>query len=166
MVPGGSRAFRTSTNGEACVDPRFLLARPSRRRFLAFGLTAALAPVVLAAPGKLLGAVASAPQLPDPEPRPGIDASRVLTAAQLKETPGAIAAFDDVRQIPQIADGIRCNCGCAEDTGKYSLLSCYEADAMARACVICQGQGRMAFRLHGEGKTLAEIRKAIRARYE
>ena len=34
---------------------------------------------------------------------------------------------------------------------------------MARDCVVCQGQGRLAVRLHKEGKTLAEIREAIDA---
>ena len=36
---------------------------------------------------------------------------------------------------------------------------------MARACPICQGEGRLTYRLHTEGKTLEEIRTAIDARY-
>lgn len=101
-----------------------------------------------------------------PAPRPGRDASRVPKAAELKDTPDAIAAFDEVRQIPQIVDGIRCHCGCATQTGFYSLLSCFEtADAMARSCHICQGQGRYAFRLHRAGKSLGEIRVAIDSRF-
>jgi len=62
-------------------------------------------------------------------------------------------------------NGIRCNCGCAELPGFYSLLSCYESAGMARLCPICQGQGRMAYRLFTSGKTLDEIRVAIDARY-
>jgi hypothetical protein len=101
-----------------------------------------------------------------PTPRPGIDASRVLKASELKDAPDAIVAFDEVRQIPQIVDGIRCNCGCAKLKGYYSLLSCYEtADAMAKTCQICQGQGRYAYRLHKAGKSLGDIRTAIDARY-
>jgi hypothetical protein len=84
----------------------------------------------------------------------------------LKGSQKAITTFGEVRQIPQIVDGIRCHCGCAKTTGFYSLLSCYEGDGMAQDCHICQGQGRMAFRLHNEGKTLAEIRDAIDARYD
>lgn len=102
---------------------------------------------------------------PNPTPRPGIDASRVLKPEQLKDSRGAVTAFDEVRQIPQIVDGIRCHCGCATLKGFYSLLSCYEGDGMARDCHICQGQGRMAFRLHGAGKSLDEIREAIEAKY-
>jgi hypothetical protein len=90
----------------------------------------------------------------------------VLTHEQLKDSPDAITAFDQVRQIPQIVDGIRCHCGCAKEKGFYSLLSCYEGDGMARDCHICQGQGRMAFRLHRAGKSLAEIRTAIDARFD
>jgi hypothetical protein len=103
---------------------------------------------------------------PHPTPRPGIDASHVLKADQLKDAPNAIPAFDEVRQIPEIVDGIRCHCGCATDKTRYSLLSCYEGDGMARECHTCQGQGRMAFRLHKEGKSLAEIRDAIDAKYD
>ena len=102
---------------------------------------------------------------PHPKPRPGIDASHVLGSKDLAEFPRARKAFDEVRQIPQIVDGIRCQCGCADMEGNYSLLSCYEKDGMARYCDVCQGQGRLAFRLHHVGKTLDEIRAAIEDRY-
>jgi hypothetical protein len=100
-----------------------------------------------------------------PTPRPGIDASKVLTKDQLKENADAAPVFDLVRKIPQVADGIRCNCGCAELPEFYSLLSCFEADGMAQHCMICQGQARLAFRMHGEGKTLDQIRTAIDAKF-
>lgn len=103
---------------------------------------------------------------PHPTPRPGIDASHVLKPGQLKDAALAAPAFDEVRQIPEIVDGIRCHCGCATDKKRYSLLSCYEGDGMARECHTCQGQARMAFRLHKEGKSLAEIRDAIDAKYD
>lgn len=142
----------------------------SRRLFVASGLVAGM--------GVLLGAVPFRPSPgcahgtgrvdhgPHPTPRPGIDASHVLKPEQLGDAPSAITAFDQVRQIPQIVDGIRCHCGCASEKGFYSLLSCYEGDGMVRDCHICQGQGRMAFRLHGAGKTLAQIRDAIDAKYD
>ena len=101
-----------------------------------------------------------------PTPRRGRDASLVPKASELTDTPDAMVAFDEVRQIPQIVDGIRCHCGCATQPGFYSLLSCYEtADAMARSCHVCQGQGRYAFRLYKSGKSLGEIRAAIDSRF-
>ena len=105
------------------------------------------------------------PAGPHPTPRPGITADKVLTAEQLAEFPKAIPVFDMVREIPEVVDGIRCQCGCADHPGFYSLLSCYEGDAMAKGCPVCQGQGRLAYRLHKEGKTLDEIRTAIEAKY-
>lgn len=102
---------------------------------------------------------------PHPTPRPGIDASKVLTREQLTEHPSAAPVFDMVRQIPQVADGIRCQCGCAELPEFYSLLSCYEADGMAQHCVICQGEAKLAFRMHQQGKSLDEIRAAIDAKF-
>jgi hypothetical protein len=100
-----------------------------------------------------------------PTPRSGITGAKVLTKDDLKETPDFIPLFDSVREIPQIVDGIRCNCGCAELPGKYSLLSCYEGDGMARFCHICQGQARLTARLHQAGKSLHEIRSAIDAQF-
>jgi hypothetical protein len=100
-----------------------------------------------------------------PDPRPGIDASRVLTREQLADSPDAISAFDQVREIPGVVDGIRCSCGCARREGFYSLLSCYEGDGMARHCEVCQGTGRLAYRLHRQGKSLAEIREAVDLRF-
>ena len=70
-----------------------------------------------------------------------------------------------VRKIPEIVDGIRCSCGCADVKGFYSLLSCYEGDGMAQHCVVCQGQARLAYKLHNQGRSLAAIRKAIDAEF-
>ena len=99
-----------------------------------------------------------------PTPRPGVDASKVLKPEQL-QAPEAAPVFDLVREIPQIADGIRCNCGCAAAPGYYSLLSCYEAPGMAQHCEICQGQAKLAHRLHGRGWSLDGIRAAVDAAF-
>ncbi|MEP6835675.1 MAG: hypothetical protein ABJB74_19970 [Gemmatimonas sp.] len=102
---------------------------------------------------------------PHPKPRTGITGANVLTAAQLADHEKLIPLFDSVRKIPQIIDGIRCNCGCGHPPEMYSLLSCYEGEAMARECAVCQGQGKLAARLHSEGKSLAEIRIALDAKF-
>ena len=99
-----------------------------------------------------------------PEPRPGIDASKVLATSALTEKDAA-PAFDDARAIPQILDGIRCHCNCGDTQEKYSLLSCYEREGMAPLCEICQAQARLARRLVRLRRTLAEIRDAIDRRY-
>jgi hypothetical protein len=100
-----------------------------------------------------------------PDPRPGIDASRLLPRERLADAPDAVPVFDMVRRIPQVVDGIRCHCGCAEDPDNYSLLSCYEGAGMASECRICQGQARLAFTMHQQGKTLTQIRAAVDARF-
>jgi hypothetical protein len=102
---------------------------------------------------------------PHPMPRPGITADKVLARSELRSAPMAAEAFDLVREIPGVVDGIRCACGCAETEGYYSLLSCYEGDAMARSCPICQGQGRLVARMHKDGKALDAIRAAVDAKY-
>lgn len=103
---------------------------------------------------------------PHPKPRPGITAAKMMTPEQLARRNDVADAFEGVRAIPQVIDGLRCHCGCAEVPGFYSLLSCYEGtEAMALICPICQGEGRMAARLHKEGSTLDEIRDALDAKY-
>ena len=137
----------------------------SRRHFLA-----AVTAVVVAAliPGRVLraGSLRTVAQGPHPTPRAGITGAKVLTKDQLADKPKLVSLFDSVREIPEVVDGIRCNCGCTHADGFYSLLSCYEGkDAMARECAICQGQGRLAVRLHKAGRSLDEIRAAVDAKF-
>jgi len=134
-----------------------------RRRFLASCLGVLALGATRARPLWAAGRRAGDPG--HPTPRPGITAANVLPDSALVDYPSCKSAFEAVRKIPQIVDGIRCNCGCATLPGFYSLLSCYEAEGMARICPICQGQGRMAYRLFTSGQTLDEIRVAIDARY-
>jgi hypothetical protein len=129
-----------------------------RREFLA-GLAGALALPALRR--RVAGA-----QSDHPRPRPGIDASRVVPAERLGDHPDAAPVFDMVRRMPQVMDGIRCHCGCGEQPDKYSLLSCFEGDGMARECRDCLGQARLAHGLHRRGRTLDEIRAAIDAKYD
>jgi hypothetical protein len=142
-----------------------VLGMDSRRTFLGRCIAVSLALIAGARPA-WARTRPSPVQPPHPTPRPGITAAKMPTPQQLAEAPGAQAVFDSVREIPEIVDGIRCHCGCADNPDFYSLLSCYEGvDPMAKSCPICQGQGRLAARLHKDGKTLDEIRVAIDARY-
>ncbi len=105
--------------------------------------------------------------LEHPEPRPGIDASGVISSESLRADgfdESVIEAFDGIREIPQIADGLACYCGCML-IGNRSLLTCYHEQGMARGCQICQGEGRLAYRRWKEGQTLEQIRRAIDARF-
>ena len=101
-----------------------------------------------------------------PEPRAGVDASLVLTDEALADADAAVReVFGFVREIPDIADGIACYCGCDQRPGYRSLLTCFYEDGMARGCQICQGEARLAHRRSREGQSLDQIRRAIDARY-
>ena len=129
----------------------------TRRHFVA-----SLPAFVIASAGAARRGVAGTPRLSDhPEPRPGITAAKVLTRDQLGKHKDAAPVFDMVREIPQVVDGIRCQCGCSKLEGKYSLLSCFEDEGMAGHCEVCQNEGKLVYRLHKQGKTLKEIRAAI-----
>lgn len=141
----------------------------TRRAMLAASARACVAFAFATTLGETAAPIALAASRSDwkhPDPRPGIDASRIAPDDRVREHgENALAAFAEARQIPQILDGIRCHCGCADEPGMRSLLTCYEGDAMAMHCQICQGQARLAYKLHGRGRTLGQIRAAIDARY-
>ena len=154
------------------------MSQLSRRAFIATGLGAFATLVASAAvarahaPAGMRGGRASTRQPgsrlePHPDPRPGITGANVASARQLADAPALIPLFDAVRAIPEIADGIRCRCGCADIPGYRSLLSCYEgANAMARECRTCQAEGRLASRLNKSGKSLDEIRAAMDRKFQ
>lgn len=103
---------------------------------------------------------------PHPEPRPGIDASLVLSEAELQGYgEGVRKVFAMIREIPHVADGIACYCGCDGRPGYRSLLTCFYGEGMARGCRICQGEATLAHRRWKEGQSLGQIRRAIDARY-
>ena len=136
----------------------------SRRAFIA---AAAVSLALVLLPRRAAATAGIAATGKHPDPRQGVDASRMPSAEVVaKHGDGAVAAFAEARQIPAVLDGIRCNCGCADADGMRSLLSCYEGpDAMALDCHICQGQGRLAFKLKEQGRSLDEIRVAVDKRY-
>jgi hypothetical protein len=156
------------------AHPGEMIAFPSdpesRRRFVrrSAGALLSLAGLTLARPAEALGLGRARTRAsgPHPAPRAGIDASKVLKREQLTEHPAAEPVFAMVRKIPHVVDGIRCQCGCAELPEFYSLLSCFEADGMAQHCVICRGEASLAFRMHGQGKTLDQIRAAIDEQFQ
>ena len=135
-----------------------------RRQFIARSL--AVMAAALAAPNGVRAATSRTSKWgPHPKPRPGITSAKMMTTEQVAGKRAA-DAFEGVRAIPEIADGIRCHCGCAELPDYYSLLTCYEGPKpMALSCPICQGEGRMAARMRKEGSTLDEIRAALDAKY-
>ena len=122
--------------------------------------------LLFAAPASVRGQSLRASKPDHPTPRKGITGAKVATPAMLVNSPHLVELFDSVRAIPQIIDGIRCHCGCADLNGHYSLLTCYEGeDAMAKICPICQGMGRVAVRLAGNGRSLDDIRAAVDAQF-
>jgi len=132
----------------------------TRRRFLGALPASAgallVVPLHAARPGRIV----------HPDPRPGIDGSAVLSRDALAGLGGeVIEVYDMVREMPHIADGIGCSCGCSAMPTYRSLLTCFHAEGMARGCAICQAQARLAHRRFREGQTLDQIRRATDARF-
>src|SRR5690606_6122948 len=138
------------------TDSAMHTERHGRRRFLT--LLAGVAGA-LALGARPIPAVLRAGRGGHPEPRPGIDGSKVLEGEQV---PAELAELcDRVRLAAHVADGIRGQCDCADVEGFYSLLTCYEDSGMALHCNECQDVGELVTRMHAEGRTLKEIRAAV-----
>lgn len=140
------------------IDPRPTADR-SRRSFLRAGIGAAAALLLVPAAARARPLARLVPFAGHPDPRPGVDGSRVLPRERVAAHMADL--FDGIREIPEVADGIGCHCGCGFIEGMRSLLSCYEGVGMAQGCHICEGEGRLAVRLAKEGASLDEIREAI-----
>ena len=139
--------------------------RFSRRAFLACGATTLGALLIPTRTARAAGLHFPLPS-PHPTPRVGITGAKVLTKEQLAGKPQLVGLFDAVRAIPEVIDGIRCNCGCAQFDSFYSLLSCYEGyDSFAMECSICHVQCLLAVRLHNAGTSLYALRAAVDAHF-
>jgi predicted RNase H-related nuclease YkuK (DUF458 family) len=113
-----------------------------------------------------------------PDPRPGITAEKVLTAAAYEKEVRKLEksderyqkvlkrvsqAYEHAREIPEVLDGLFCFCGC-DSYGHRSLLSCYEV-VQAVGCWSCKDEAELAYSLHKEGKSLNEIRAAVEKKF-
>ena len=109
-----------------------------------------------------------------PDPRPGITAAKILSResyeAEVRRLGGSekfvksvhkrvSKSYEQAREIPEVLDGLYCYCDCSS-YGHRSLLTCFEV-TQAVGCWSCKKEADMAYRLHKEGKSLDEIRKAI-----
>ena len=127
----------------------------NRRSFLA----AAAAIALLPAREALAAALPRAEGKEHPEPREGITGENVLSDPKFRKR--VAEAYDMAREIPQVFDGLHCYCEChAGKWGHRSLLSCFES-RQADGCHGCLEEARLAYRLHKDGKSLAEIRAAV-----
>jgi hypothetical protein len=118
-----------------------------------------------------LGALILAPRLTPsrspralehPDPRPGITAENIPANETLGTKDSAIlASFDAARAHPEIFDGLACACGCTGAHGTHrSFLTCYET-RQAAGCHGCEEEGELVTKLINDGKSLAEIRRAV-----
>ena len=99
-----------------------------------------------------------------PQPRPGVTGAAVLAASTFGADERLVRAYTAARELPEVFDGIYCYCHCKENFGHRSLLTCFESEHGA-SCDICLGEAAMAADMHQRGASLAEIQRAIDARF-
>jgi hypothetical protein len=76
----------------------------------------------------------------------------------------AAMAYKAAREIPEVIDSLYCYCDCEKNFGHKSLLSCH-VDQHSKYCNICMDEAIMAYRMHKQGKSILEIRKAVDKSY-
>lgn len=123
-----------------------------------------VAAVAVLAIGGLLAVASSLSAGRHPEPRPGITAAGVLPPSTYAGYDQIVRAYEAAQQAPQVLDGLYCYCQCREHFGHRSLLECFQSEH-GSACDICMGEATLAAQMHGQGKSLEEIRRAVDARY-
>ena len=109
-------------------------------------------------------ATPSSAEASHPEPRANVTASNVVGAARYASDPEIARVYGMAARIPDVLDGLYCHCECSKHSDHRSLLTCFESDHGAM-CDICLGEAELAFRMSQEGRSLAEIRAAIDARF-
>ena len=127
----------------------------TRRQFVAWPVIVALS----ASMRRFRREIGMLPATEHPDPRPGITAEHVLPADHFKDA-DVRKNYDMAREIPEVLDGLYCHCDCTKSMHHRSLLSCFESEQPS-GCGTCQREMKLAYKLHSEGKTLDEIRKAV-----
>jgi hypothetical protein len=131
--------------------------RDALARMAALGAAAFIRP-------RALGAATVKP-FDHPDPRPGITSEHVLSEEKLgKRSKTVYADYAYAREYPEIFDGIFCTCRCNKSMGHRSLLSCFESD-QPTGCMGCQEVAEFVGKRAKDGKSLAEIRKAVDEEY-
>jgi hypothetical protein len=76
----------------------------------------------------------------------------------------ARAGYAAAEKTPGICSKLFCYCGCDETDSHRSLLDCFTSDH-GIDCSICQDEAVIALRMKNDGKSLAEIQRAIDTRF-
>jgi hypothetical protein len=73
-------------------------------------------------------------------------------------------AYAAARKYAHVLEKLYCYCRCKENIGHRALVECFESDH-GSMCDVCMTEALMAARLTEQGRTPAEIQKAIDAYY-
>ncbi len=107
---------------------------------------------------------ASEPSPPVPPYFKSVEAAKPLPAGlpaeRFKDRPVVERAYQIAHLIPKVLAQEPCYCGCNTEFGHRSLLDCYASDHTA-GCAVCVKEAFLAYELHRQGKTPAQIRAAI-----
>jgi Protein of unknown function with PCYCGC motif len=83
-----------------------------------------------------------------------------LPPSRFAGRPVVMRSYEIAAKIPAVLAQEPCYCGCDHHFGHRSLLDCHTSDHTA-GCAVCVKETFLAYELHKQGKTPAEIRQAI-----
>ena len=89
--------------------------------------------------------------------------NRVLDPSRWTD-PQQKAAYAAAKKYANVLEKLYCHCRCKENIGHRALVECFESDHGSQ-CDVCMTEAMIAARMTEQGRTPAEIQKAIDAYY-
>lgn len=105
-----------------------------------------------------------APSSHHPTPRVAAEQTHVVPSARYAQYPRVAETYEMAAAVPSVLDGMYCYCNCAEHSGHYSLLDCFESDHAAR-CDVCMSEAVMAYQMTQNGASLDDVRREVDRTY-
>jgi hypothetical protein len=97
-------------------------------------------------------------------PRAASEQTTVVASARYAQYPRVAQTYEMAAAVPMILDGLYCYCNCAEHSGHYSLLDCFNSDHAAR-CDVCMSEAVIGYQMHQDGASLDDIRSEVDRTY-
>lgn len=83
-----------------------------------------------------------------------------MLSPQRVEGRAAVRAYRAAKEIPGVLAQLPCYCHCDRVDGHRGLVDCFRDNHAAR-CVICMKEALLAYELHRQGRSTADIRARI-----
>jgi len=99
-----------------------------------------------------------------PTPRAVSEQPDVVPSSRYTQYPRVAETYKMAYEARATLDGLYCYCNCAQHSGHYSLLECFDSDHAAR-CDVCMSEAVIAYQMSQNGASLDAIRAEVDKTY-